>query len=221
MIFGIAFIVFGLLLAAYGIASGGWAMLLLWPAGSFLVVGTAYLGIGARALGKRADGRLALPALIFHLPYLLPTWAIWHLARLFSREPCCNEVFPGLWLGRRAFARELPAGVDLVIDLTAEFAAPRHLTVGRSYHSLPTLDTRAPEERLLLQAVEKAASWPGVIYIHCAQGHGRSALLAAAVLVRRGLAGDGREAEAMLRRVRPGVRLTRRQRAVLDRLTAR
>jgi protein-tyrosine phosphatase len=183
-----------------------------------LALGAAYAGLGPRILGKRPDGRLAPAAVVLLLPYLLATWVVWHLYRLVSPEPCYHEVAPGLWLGRRAFARELPPGVGLVIDMTAEFAAPRGVRVGREYHSLPTLDTAAPDEAQLRAAVEKVVAWPAPVYVHCAQGHGRSALLAAAVLVRRELAADARQAEEMLRRVRPGVRLTRSQRKVLDRL---
>jgi protein-tyrosine phosphatase len=62
------------------------------------------------------------------------------------------------------------------------------------------------------------ADWPGAVYIHCAVGHGRSATVAAAVLLARGLAANPREAVALLRRSRPLVRLTRVQRCVLERL---
>src|SRR5207253_2722028 len=96
--------------------------------------------------GKRRDGRLATRSVILLLPYLLPTWLAWHCFRLLSREACCNEVTPGLWLGRRAFDRELPPGIGLVIDLTAEFAAPRGVRSGREYHCVPTLDATAPDE---------------------------------------------------------------------------
>jgi hypothetical protein len=216
--YALLFILLGAVLAAAGLILGGWAFLLLWPAVSLLLVGAAYAGLGPRILGKRPDGRLAPAAVVLLLPYLLATWIVWHIYRLVSPEPCYHEVAPGLWLGRRAFARELPPGVGLVIDMTAEFAAPRGVGVGREYHCLPTLDTAAPDETQLRAAVEKVVAWPGPVYVHCAQGHGRSALLAAAVLVRRNLATDARQAEEMLCRVRPGVRLTRSQRKMLDRL---
>jgi protein-tyrosine phosphatase len=154
------------------------------------------------------------------MPYLVVNWVVWHLYRLLAREPCSHEIVPGLWLGRRAFAHELPAGVELVVDLTAEFAAPRDLVVGRVYHCLPTLDATAPDEDHFHAAVEKIVAWSSPVYIFCAQGHGRSATVAAAVLIRRGLAADAAKAEDMLRRLRPGVRLSRTQRRLLNRFAS-
>ncbi len=220
MKYAVLFGLLGCVLAVTGLASGGWELLLLWPAVSLLAVAAAYGGLGPRVYGKRPDGRLAAGATVVLLPYLMLTRAVWHLARLFDRGACCHEVAPGLWLGRRAFAHELPPGVGLVVDLTAEFAAPRGTRDGRDYHCVQTLDAAPPDEAALRAALDKVADYPGVVYVHCAQGHGRSAVLAAAVLVRRGLAADGRRAEEMLRRVRPGVRLSARQRQSLDRLTA-
>ncbi len=212
--------VFGLL-SAYLFAAacllGGWGWLLAWPAASFLLVGAAYLGLGPRVFGKRADGRRAWWAVALLLPYLLLTGILWHLLRLVSREPPCHEVAPRLWLGRRPLATELPPGVDLVIDLTAEFTAPSAVTAGRTYLCAPMLDALAPAERQLRDVIERATDWPGVVYVHCAQGHGRSALVVAALLLRRGLATDVQHALALLRQARPGIGLQRRQRQVLHR----
>src|SRR5688500_5133902 len=120
-------VVFGLLavvLAGYAVALEGLAWLLLWPALSFLVVATAYAGVGPKLLGKRPDGRIAWWALVLHLPYFLLTWGVWHAQRRVDRGPAVNEVAPGLWIGRRALPNELPPGVTLVVDLTGEFHEP-------------------------------------------------------------------------------------------------
>jgi protein-tyrosine phosphatase len=212
--------VFGLL-SVYVFAAayllGGWGWLLAWPAVSFLLVTAAYLGLGPRIFGKRSDGRHAWWAVALLLPFLLLTWVVWHLLRLVSREDACNEVAPRLWLGRRPLAAELPPGVDLVVDLTAEFTASAAVVTGRSYLCVPVLDTLAPSEQQLRDVIEHTAGWPGVVYIHCAQGHGRSALVAAALLLRRGLAVDAADAVALLRQARPRVGLQRSQRQLLHR----
>jgi protein-tyrosine phosphatase len=219
--YAVVFTLFGAYLLVLAGALGGWAWLLAWPGASFLLLGAAYLGLGPRIYGKRPDGRLAWWALVPLFPYLLLTWVVWHLQRRLGKEPCASEVAPGLWVGRRPFPAELPPGVDLVVDLTAEFRPARGVTTGRDYLCLPTLDALAPEERPLAELVSRVASWPGVVYIHCALGHGRSALVAAGVLLARGLALDVESAERMIRQARPGVRLKRAQRRLLERLAAR
>jgi protein-tyrosine phosphatase len=220
MRFVIVFAMLGayLLALAWSLEEAGW--LLGWPAASFLLLAAAYAGLGPGLLGKRTDGRMAWWSLPLFWPYLLAAHAVWLLHRRFSREACCNEIVPGLWLGRRVFARELPAGVDLVVDLTAEFSEPRGVRSGRNYLCLPTLDGVTPPEGPFLAVVEKLAGWPGTAYVHCALGHSRSALVVAAVLLARGLAADAGQARALVRHARPGVDLTRPQRRMLDRLQA-
>jgi protein-tyrosine phosphatase len=218
MKYAIVFFLLAAYLIALGALVGGLGWLLLWPGISFAILGSAYTGLGPGVLGKRPDGRVAWWAVLLLLPYLLLTWGVWHLQRRLSKEDCCNEVAPRLWLGRRPFPRELPAGVDLVVDLTAEFPAARGLTAGRAYRCLPTLDALVPGDADVEKMVAEVANWPGIVYVHCALGHGRSALLTAAVLLRRGLAANPREAEALLRQARPAVRLKPPQRRLLERL---
>jgi protein-tyrosine phosphatase len=221
MLYAIVFAVLAAYLVALAVYLGDWALLLLWPALGLLLFAAAYAGAGPRLLGKRPDGRLRWWAWLLLGPVLLFVWTVWHLQRLLSREPASHEVAPGVWLGRRALARELPPGVVLVIDLTAEFPVARGVAHGREYVALPTLDGTAPQEEALRAALTCIVGSPGPVYIHCAMGHGRSATLAAAVLLARGLAGDVAQAEKMLRGVRPGVRLKPAQRELLRRLFVR
>ena len=165
-----------------------------------------------------ADGRIAWWALILLLPYLLMAWTVWRAIRLFSREACCDEVAPGVWVGRRPLVRDLPANISLIVDLTAEFAAPRSLRRGRTYLCVPTLDATAPEETALRVIVEQITEWRGAVYIHCALGHARSAMTAAAVLIRRGHAEDAEQAVTAMRKSRPGIRLEKSQRRLLERM---
>jgi protein-tyrosine phosphatase len=221
MIVAILFLLFAAYLAAVAYFLGGWGWLLAWPALSFAVVAAGYAGLGPRVFGKRDDGRLGVICCVVLLPYLALTWLAWHLRRLVSRQPCCHEVVPGLWLGRRPLVREIPAGVELLVDLTAEFWPARGVREGRTYVTLPTLDADSPDEARLRAFIERVATHPGPVYVHCALGHGRSALLVAAVLLKRGLATDEIEAVRILRSIRPGVRLTGRQRRLLRRLALR
>ena len=198
--------------------------LVAWSGLSFLFVGAAYRRRAPGVFGKRgADGRLGPLAVLLCLPYLLLSWGLWRVEGWLSRERRYDEAAPGLFLGRRpASARALPPGVTLVADLTAEFPACRAVAAqGRAYRCLPMLDGTAPSDETTFRAfvAEIAeASARGPVYVHCAQGHGRSALVAAAVLLERGLAADPDAALASVRAARPRARLSREQYALLERL---
>jgi protein-tyrosine phosphatase len=213
--YAVLFLIIGAYLIAAAVLLGGPYWLLLWPGGNALLLTVGYLGLGPRFLGKRPHGGIAWWAFALMLPYFVGTWLMWHLQRFVLSAPACHEVAPRLWLGRRPLPHEIPLGTDLVVDLTAEFLAHPGVLRGRDYLCLPTLDCSAPDERLFRAAVERVAAWPGTVYLHCAAGHGRSATLAAAVLVARGLAPDADSAVQMLRSVRSGVGLVPSQRALL------
>src|ERR1043165_1690294 len=110
-----------------------WGWLLLWPGLSFLGVSLAYAGLGPKIFGKRADGSIPRWVVLAYFPYLLPTWIIWRVQCLFAREPACQHIAPGLWLGRRLLPAEVPAGATLIVDLTAEFSEPATIRSNRDY----------------------------------------------------------------------------------------
>ena len=188
-----------------------------WPALAFLAVAIAYLKVGARLLGKRPDGSLPTLIVALLLPYFFLTWGIWRLIRL-GRERCYDLVAPGLYLGRRPVGRELPDEVTIVVDLTAEFPRPPGIKSGCEYRCLPTLDGFVPDEMPCRNLVDLLAGHPGPIYVHCAQGHGRSAVVVGALLVRKGFAKNAADAEQIMKSARPGVSLSSSQRALLGKL---
>ncbi|MFY2559393.1 tyrosine-protein phosphatase [Corallococcus terminator] len=216
-VFGVFATLLGVL--AFQLRGLGWG--LLWPALSFSLVAVAYAGAGPAVFGKRADGRMQPWALVVLLPYLLMTWATWRLARRLSRESVHDEVAPGIVIGRRLLAGELPEGTRTVVDLTSEFIEPEGIRSVEHYVCLPILDATAPSIERLASHLESWAALPTPLYIHCAQGHGRTGMVAAAVLMARGLAPDARQALAMVQKARPGVRLSAAQGAAVEALGAR
>lgn len=211
--FGSALITLGLALSSSAIWVGGPALVVLWPATSVTVVGLGYVAFGPGVFGKRADGSLAaLPTLLL-FPFHVAAWLRLRWNARDGRAPF-DEVAPGLFLGRRLVdVSELPKGTKLVVDLTAEFRATRGVREQCDYRVLPTLDTTVPEYESFAKLVDETAAHPGPAYIHCAAGYGRSASVAAAVLIARELATDVDDAEKKLRAARPKVWLHPGQRA--------
>ncbi|EYF01426.1 dual specificity protein phosphatase family protein [Chondromyces apiculatus] len=231
MRYALLFLLLSATLIVLAIVAGGAALWLLWPAASFLLVGTAYLTARPSLLGKRTDGTLALSTLLPLAPYLLLTWGLWHLVRLCDGNPPAHEVAPGIWVGRRPFFHEIPAGVRLIVDLTAEFSATASIRRAAAhptsalhpldaprltYQCVPVLDGAAPSPEALLALLQRLHDQEG-IYLHCASGSGRSAMVAAGLLLSRGGAADIDDAEAQLRARRRIVRLNAAQRTALRR----
>jgi protein-tyrosine phosphatase len=211
-------LILGLILAVIGFMEGGWFLIASWLGLNFLAVGIAHLKGWHRIFGKRSNGTLPSWGWLLFLPLLLYTSAVWHLMRIFSREPARNTVTPDLVVGRRLRASELQEQFANFVDLTSEFVEPASIRKSPGYVCVPILDGSAPDPEVLLAEVKKLR--PGRTFIHCAQGHGRTGLFATAFLVAHRKARTVDEALAILRNVRPRIRLSRAQRECIDRLAA-
>lgn len=179
----------------------GWLM--LWPAVAFLAVGAAYLGVGVKVFGKRSDGSMSPVHLAILLPYVCLAWSVWRLLALLSNESPANEVAPGIWIGRRPRKCELPPGVKLVVDLTCELWESRGVRGACDYLSCPTLDAGVPD----LEKLSGIRGTSDPILIQCAQGHGRSAWVAALLLMDRGIADNADVAIRRIAAARPRIRI--------------
>lgn len=210
----------GLALIALAFVQADWAFPLLWPGASVLMVGIAYLGIGPRVFGKSLDGRLNGLHVFALWPYFLVAWGLWQVKSRFLGENAHDEVAPGIIVGRRPLgAAEVPAHATVVVDLTSEFRrAPSTQRIER-YECLPTLDTAAPDLEAMRTLLDRIEGETGPVYVHCAMGHGRSATVAAALMIRRGLAEDVDEAVSQMIEARPKVRLHAGQRAAVTELS--
>lgn len=113
------------------------------------------------------------------------------------------------------FPSECPEAVDCVLDLTCEFAEFKAVRCVTDYRCFPILDGRVPKSSDPVARIGRLNDVPGTRYVHCAEGHGRTGLVAAAILLARGFATGPDEAIRMVRARRPGVRLKKRQREML------
>jgi protein-tyrosine phosphatase len=204
----------GLLLIAMSAVQGGWFYLAAWLGADFLAVGIAHAAGAHRIFGKRPDGSLPFWSWLLFLPLLLYTGAVWHLIRFFSREPAHHTISDNLVVGRRLLPNEVPGEFANYIDLTTEFAEPRRIGRAASYLSFPILDGSAPNPSALREFLNRLR--PGKTFIHCAQGHGRTGLFAAALMLHSSAATTCDEALTKLRSIRPGIRLNTLQRHCLE-----
>ncbi|HEN8800358.1 TPA: phosphatase PAP2/dual specificity phosphatase family protein [Pseudomonas putida] len=205
-----------LMCAMFARVLGGAWLWLAWPAVSLGLVALNYAVLGAGGFQKGSDGRLSSAACWLLAPYLLAAWAN---SRLWTRRhPQPDEVCDGVYLGRipgRPADARFPAVVDLCAELSC--AAP-----AGAYQGFPTLDLIAPDITLLQQAanaIERLRA-KGPVLVCCALGHSRSASAVAAWLVLNGRCSNAQQAEAVIRKARPGIVLHHAHRQVLHQLGA-
>ncbi len=202
----------GILALVSSLASTGGRALLVACAVASAGLAGAYGLRRPRLLGKRDDGSVAPLAWLVFWPYLLLNLSSLWSFRSLSREEPISEIVPGLYLGSRPLNADRAAfeqySIAATLDLTAEFPEVPFARAG-SYLCIPLLDTFPPTRDQLV----RAATWIGQqlaeapVLVHCALGHGRSACVVAAYLLRAGHAATVHEAVALISEHRPGVGL--------------
>ncbi len=199
----------GSMLIALGLQSPSTGWLIAWLGLNLVALGIAHWTSNRLAFGKRSNGTLPLWSIIAFLPLHVFTWGTWHLIRIVSHEPALCRVDDNLTIGRRLLPSEVTQSWDEYIDLTAEFIEPKRLRSKEGFRCIPILDGASLPPAALLEEISKTSS--GHVFVHCAQGHGRTGLFAIALLIHRGLANSPEDGLRKLQRVRPGVRLSSEQ----------
>jgi protein-tyrosine phosphatase len=197
---------------------GLFAVPFFWLALSLLLVAIAFGGVGPRLLRKKPNGRQSIWAWLMFAPYFTLNLLTIRLYQWTSSEPAFVSPVTNLFFGRRLTPSECAIQPWVgVLDLAVEFTEVRALRGVREYRSMPVLDTTAPSEAQLLEAVMclKAILPTGPVYVHCALGTGRSACVVIAYLLSAGEVATVGECIRRLRALRPGVRLSRAQRECL------
>ncbi|NLB70322.1 MAG: hypothetical protein GX804_11710 [Lentisphaerae bacterium] len=198
-------------------------IILLWAMGVAGVLHAAYRDNDSTSFGKSSDGRIGTSGILVMFPYIFTLWLRQAAISLLSRENRYDKICDGVWIGRRpSCASHLPEEASVCVDLAAEFASAAFLRNSSSeklkYISFPILEasTRGIEE--LCECIDSLPE--GNIFIHCAQGHGRSGFFTAAYLLRSGRVGTLPQAEELIRSARPGVKLRKAQHAFLAKYEA-
>lgn len=190
---------------------------------AFLGVSLAYLLGNPRIFLKQPRGNLSwLSYLIFWTYFLLNTFTL-ALFCSFSKENSINEIIPNLYLGRRLWPFEVQYlstfGINSTLDLTAEFNEISFIRNHHDYWCIPILDTLAPTVKQL----ELAVAWLKTrldrqenVLVHCALGHGRSAIIIAAFILQSGIMKNSNDALNFIQSKRTGLHLSSFQQRVLD-----
>jgi len=188
-----------------------WKRVLIWPAVSFAMVGLAYAGCGPTIFGKQSDGSMSLLSIAILAPYLAYSWTIWHFLVWLQREAPYNELVPGILIGRRLRSREAPPHLASIVDLTCEFPESPTLRRCLEYQFFPILDGSTCDVVRLVEFVQHLDAQPRPIFVHCAQGHGRTGLIAATLLIKSRIVKTAEEAVELIQTRRPLVRLNAAQ----------
>jgi protein-tyrosine phosphatase len=195
---------------------GGGLLLFAWPAVAFLVVSLTYLSGNVSFFGKRQDGSRHWFAKFLLLPYLAFVHIVWLLQTMCSRESPADTVNDKLIVARRLRAHELPTNVSIVCDLTSEICDPEPIRSSAGYTCFSILDAGVPQLQELVDKILALKPSDGTrLLIHCANGHGRTGMVAAAWLLANRYVTSIDEALRILRTARPGISLRKRQRELL------
>ena len=210
-------LIYGLLGAAltyWGWSLGWWGLLLVWFALSFFALAAGHAGLGPRVFCKRADGKIPFWSKVLHLPFLIYAGIIRFVSVTVSNGNAADQVSERLIIGRRLRTMEVPGGIVNYVDLTAEMEDPQEIRERQGYVCFPILDGSVPSKEDLKKAIMNLAD--GVTYVHCAQGYGRTALFALALLAAQGQIRSVTQGLDCLKAVRPGIRLNSAQRHFIE-----
>jgi len=159
---------------------------LVWIFLNFLLFSVAYARNSTDLiLAKSRHGKVNYLFLVLNAPWLLFTWVVFQIQMLLSRENRVDQIE-----GSSIFVASRPlrgfdfSSYDLVVDLTAEFLKDR--VEDKKYLCFPNLDGMPLSSTYDDVEVFKNRR----VLVHCANGHGRSALFVASLLL------DMREVES-------------------------
>lgn len=199
-----------------------WGAFLIWPFVSLGLMAAAYFGLGP-GIFRKQNGRLPWTTWWTLGPVLFGQ----EISRLHYRRQsrAWDELTPQVWIGgvlSRSEARTIvERGVTAVLDLTAEFSEAEPLRTV-TYRNVPILDLTAPTNAQLEEMMSfiERESASGTVYVHCKIGYSRTAAVAAAWLLRSGLASSVSDAIDFVRRARPRVVIRREVLAALREFAA-
>lgn len=138
-------------------------------------------------INKQRNGSINPLLLIINLPWLILTWNIFKLQILCSKENFCDQIEDtNIWISRRPTSKDDISKFEIIIDLTSEFLSYK---TNNQYISYPNLDGHILKNQPIISNFNKDKK----TLIHCANGHGRSALFTAILLKENGVCSSIKE----------------------------
>ena len=183
-------------------------IIFFWLGIDLILIALGYLLNNEKVFNKKENGKIYTINKIILLPYLLYTQIIWYLVIIFSKEDKFNQITEELIIGRRLL-KEIPKDVINCIDLTCEFDESKKIISKINYISIPILDGNTPNILLLEKGLDKLKK--GKTYVHCAQGHGRTGVLAIILLVKSNKCKTYSDAIKLIQENRKKLKLNKKQ----------
>jgi len=153
--------------------------ILIWFAINFLIFSIAYyLNKPSMILGKNINGDCKKLLMIINFPWLLFTQIIFRIQLFFIKEDFSNRINnTNIWISRRPLKDDNLDKFNLIIDLTAEFTKDLN---AKNYICFPNLDAHWLRNTGKIDKKLKKSN----ILVHCANGHGRSSIFIALLMVK-------------------------------------
>jgi membrane-associated phospholipid phosphatase len=150
------------------------ALVLLWIGFSMLVIGLGYMNFGPIVFQKHDNGTFSFAAKTIHLPYRSISKVVRYFFFSSYKEP--QKITDNLYLG--AYAMDHLTPCDAIFDVCSEYERANYKM--EYYVNYPLIDLEVPsigELRLGVEKLDALLQNNRVVFIHCALGMSRSAIL--------------------------------------------
>jgi hypothetical protein len=198
--------IFSLLLWRIWSRENALSLLWIYPLISAAILTIAYATNNPKLIiGKVSTGNINYPLAIINFPWLFITWSIWEIQAKLSSEDLINQIAgSNIYIGCYPKYSEIDQ-FDLVIDLTAEFCS--HKGQATAYLCVPNLDGMPLGNVVFPTGITLGSK----IFIHCAQGHGRTATYTSLLLAHLGITRSSIEALSLILHCRPAAKPSKTQ----------